>query len=214
MGNIISASRSGDDASRHACEIIRPDAVLTITAYDRHVEQLFDALTRLAKALSQAGIEYRLVGGVAVFLHVHERDPLAARLTRDIDVAVDRRDLARIAEAVRPFGFEHRHAAGVDLLVDAQEPKTRSAAHLVFVREKVRPEYVEPVPDFSPPVRTSEGVLLAPVANLVRMKLTSFRLKDRLHLKDMDSVALITPEIESQLPHSLLARLREVRATE
>ena len=188
--------------------------MLTIAAYDRHVEQLFDVLNRLARALSQAGIEYRVIGGVAVFLHVQERDPLAARMTRDIDLAVDRRDLTAISEAVRPFGFEYRHAAGVDLLVDAEQPKARSAAHLVFVREKVRPDYIEPVPDFSPPVRTAEGAMLAPVADLVRMKLTSFRLQDRVHLKDMDAVGLITAEIESQLPEPLRERLREVRATE
>lgn len=188
--------------------------MLTIAAYDRHVEQLFDVLSRLAKALFEAGVEYRIVGGVAVFLHVHDKDPLAARATRDIDIAVDRRNLSVIAEAVQAFGFEYRHAAGVDLLVDTNQPKARSAAHLVWVHEKVRPEYLEPVPGFSPPVRTSEGILLAPVADLVRMKLTSFRLKDRVHLKDLDSVGLITPEIESQLSEPLRERLREVRATE
>ena len=187
---------------------------MSITAIDRHVEQLFEVLSRLAKAFAKAGLEYRVVGGVAVFLHVEERDPLAARLTRDIDIAVDRRDLDRIAEAVRPFGFEYRHAAGVDMLVDAAQPHARSAAHLVFVREKVRPDYPEPVPEFSPPVRAKEGLLLAPVADLVRMKLTSYRLKDRVHLKDLDAVGLITPEMEAQLPEPLRERLREVRATE
>lgn len=188
--------------------------MVSVTAYDRHVEQLFDTITRLARALSEAGIEYRVVGGLAVFLHVHERDPLAARLTRDIDVAVDRGQLEALVEAVRPFGFEHRHAGGLDMLIDVERPGARSAAHLVFVREKVRSEYPEPVPDFSEPVRTAEGILLAPVADLVWMKLTSFRLKDKVHLKDLDSVGLITPEIEASLPESLRERLREVRAAE
>jgi hypothetical protein len=188
--------------------------VLSITAIDRHVEQLFEVLRRLAKAFAEAGIEYRVVGEIAVFLHVEQRDRLAARLTRDIDVAVDRSDLPRIAEAVRPFGLEYRHAGGVDMLVDARQPKARSAAHLVFVREKVRPDYLEPVPAFSSPVRGEEGLLLAPVADLVRMKLTSFRLKDRVHLQDMDGVGLITREIEERLSEPLRERLREVRATE
>ena len=188
--------------------------MLTITAYDRHVQQLFDVISRLAQALAQARIDYRVVGGVAVFLHVHEHDPLAARLTRDVDITVDRRDLDAIAEAVRPLGFTSRRAAGVDMLIDTREPRARSAVHLLFVREKVRPEYLEPVPDFSPPVRTIEGVLLAPVADLVRMKLTSFRLRDRVHLKDMDAIGLITPQIEAQLPQAFRERLRSVRAEE
>ena len=179
--------------------------MLTIEAYDRHVEQLLDTVRRVAQVLSRAGIPYRVIGGVAVFLHVHERDPLAARTTRDVDVAVDREHLQSIIDAVRPFGFTYRHAAGVDMLVDARDPRARSAVHLVFVRERVRPEYV---------AVTEEGVLLAPVADLVRMKLTSYRLKDRVHIQDLDAVGLITPEIEAQLSEILRERLREVRASE
>ena len=100
------------------------------------------------------------------------------------------------------------------MLVDAQKPQARSAAHLVFVREKVRPEYVEPAPDFSTPVVATAGLLVARLADLVRMKLTSYRLKDRVHIQDLDGVGLITPEIEEQLPEALRERLREVRATD
>jgi hypothetical protein len=132
--------------------------VISATAYDQHVEQLFEVLKRVTSALGAAGIEYRVVGGVATFLHVSEKDPLAARMTRDIDMAVDRRDLDRIADAVRPYGFEYRHVAGVDMLVDAAKPSARSAVHL----------YPEAVPDFSPPVESTEGVLLAPVADFFK----------------------------------------------
>jgi hypothetical protein len=187
---------------------------LTISAYDAHVERLRDTVQRLAEALTRAGIAYRVIGGLAVFFHVAARDPGAARATRDIDLAVDRADLTAVVEAVRPIGLVHRRAAGLDMLVDARHPSTRSAVHLVFVREKVRPHYLEPAPDFSPPVQTAEGVLLAPVTDLVRMKLTSHRLKDRVHIQDLDAVGLITPEIEAQLSEPLRARLRDVRAAE
>ena len=120
--------------------------MISATAYDEHVEQLFEVLRRVTSALRAAGIEYRVVGGVATFLHVSEKDPLAARMTRDIDMAVDRRDLDRIVDAVRPFGFEYRHAAGVDMLVDAVKPSARSAVHL----------YSEAVPDFSSPVHIQD----------------------------------------------------------
>lgn len=188
--------------------------MLTIEALDRHVEQLFETVRRVVAALSRAGIAYRVIGGVAVYLHVNERDPLAARMTRDVDMAVDRSELQTIIDAVRPSGFIYRHAAEVDMLVDARDPRARSAVHLVFVREKVRPEYVEAVPDFSTPAVTQEGILLAPVADLVRMKLTSYRLKDRVHVQDLDAVGLITPKVEAQLSEVLRARLREVRASE
>ena len=187
--------------------------MLTLTAYDTFVDQLFEVMKRFTGALAQAGIEYRVIGGMAVMLHVRDRDPMAARLTNDVDAAVQRTDLPAIIRAVEPFGFTYRHVAGVDMLVDSAKPTARSAIHLVFVGEKVRKEYPEPVP-FSPPAKTVEGALIAPVADLVHMKLTSFRLKDRVHLQDMDRVGLITPDIEAGLPEILRQRLAEVRATD
>jgi len=188
--------------------------VISAKAVDRHVEQLFEVLQRLHSALTSAGIQYRVIGGLGVFFQISARNPLAARLTQDVDVAIDRKDLERIAAAVKDYGFRYRHAAGVDLLVDATKPKAHSAVHFVFVGEKVRPDYLEPIPAFSDPTVTEEGFLLAPVHDLVKMKLTSFRLKDKLHLLDMDSVGLINAEIEASLPEPLHERLRQVRAEE
>ncbi|HYL73251.1 MAG TPA: hypothetical protein VEU96_03550 [Bryobacteraceae bacterium] len=178
------------------------------------MEQLFEVMKRLHTALTKAGVDYRIIGGMAVFFQVSERDPNAARFTKDVDVAVSRNDLQRIAEVAGEFGFRYRHAAGLDMLVDAKEPKARSAVHLIFSGEKVRPDYLEPVPGFSPPTVTQEGILLAPVVDLVHMKLTSFRLKDKTHLVDMDGVGLITPEIESTLAEPLRRRLQQVREEE
>lgn len=55
---------------------------------------------------------------------------------------------------------------------------------------------------------------VAPVAHLLRMKLTSYRLKDRVHIQDMDNAGLITPQLEAQLPEVLRLRLEEIRRTE
>ena len=187
--------------------------MISAKSYDRHVEQLFEVLNRVSSALRQAGIEYRVIGGIAVYLHVAERDELAARMTRDIDLTVNRWDLDRIAEAVRPYGFALRHVAGIDMLVDAAKPSARSAVHLVMAGERVRPTDIAPIPELSAPVETSEGILIVPVADLLRMKLTSFRLKDKVHIQDLDGVGLITPEVEATLPGELLERLKEVRET-
>ena len=40
------------------------------------------------------------------------------------------------------------------------------------------------------------------------------RLQDRVHLQDLDSVGLITPEVEATLSEPLRQRLGEVRASE
>ena len=188
--------------------------MLINTIVEQKVEQLWDVAKRLATALDGAGIPYRVVGGFAIFVHVDRIDPIAARVTRDVDIAIERKDLERIAKAVEPFGLTFRHVAGIDMLVEADKPRASTAIHLVFANEKVRPEYVEPVPGLSGADRTEQGVLIAPVHDLVRMKLTSFRMKDRVHIQDLDSVGLITPEIEANLSEPLRARLAEVRATE
>ena len=186
--------------------------MLVNTLFENKVEQLYDVTVRLASALEGAGISYQIVGGLAVFLHVDQVDPLGARLTRDVDITVDRARLDEIVAAVEPAGFRYRHIAGVDILVDANEPAARSAVHMVFAHEKVRPEEIDSVPGISKPERSSRGYWIAPVADLVRMKLTGFRLKDRVHIQDLDSARLITAEMEASLPEALRARLQEVRA--
>jgi hypothetical protein len=52
---------------------------------------------------------------------------------------------------------------------------------------------------------------LASVSDLVHMKLTSFRLKDKVHIQDLDSVGLITPEIEQALPEAPRPAQRSTR---
>jgi len=187
--------------------------VLANTIFEGAVEKILDVTKRFASALEAAGISYRVVGGFAVFLHIDPVNPMAARLTKDVDVAIDRHDLEAIRAALTSYGFTYRHVAGVDMFLDAKNPGARSAVHAVFIGERVRSEYLEAVPN-SDPVRVSHGFLIAPVADLVCMKLTSFRLKDKVHIQDLDGVGLITPEIEQGLSEPLRQRLAEVRATE
>jgi hypothetical protein len=176
-----------------------------IDAVDKHTRWLMDLAQRLCGAFKEAGINYRMVGGMAVYFHVDMLDPLAARLTPGVDFAIEHDGLPRVIEAVRPLGFENGHAKGLDVLAVPVADTIRTVSHLVFVREKVRPGYLEPVPDFSEPTITQEGFLLAPVLDLVRMKLTSNRLIDKVHSIDMDGVGLITPEIENALPNHYAA---------
>ena len=124
-----------------------------------------------------------------------------------------RSDLDRIAAAVTPFGLEYRPVAGVDLLVQSGAPSARRAVHLIFAGEKVRPEYSEAAPQLGAH-REIRGFRLIPLVDLVRMKLTSFRLKDQTHLKDLDEAHLLTPDVEAALSPLLRDRLARVRAHE
>ena len=178
--------------------------------YEAQLDDLISLAARVEQIFSAAGLEYRIVGGLATFLYVEEATPDAARLTRDIDIVVRREDVERIAKAAETFGFRYRHVAGIDMLVRKDEPTARRAVHLVMAGEKVRPDYPEPVPDIWE-VCWLRGVRLIPLPDLIRMKLTSFRAKDAAHLIDLDEAGLITPEIESGLPPLLRERLAEAR---
>jgi hypothetical protein len=178
--------------------------------FEKRLEQIFELASLVDKAFSTVGIDYRVVGGLATYLYVEEAQPDAGRLTRDIDIAVRRQDLDRIAQAVKPFGLEYRHVGGVDMLIRAGEP-ARRAVHLIFSGEKVRPHYSEPVPELGAS-RTVQGIRLIPLSDLIRMKLTSFRLKDQTHLKDLDEAGLITSEVEAALSPLLRERLDQVKA--
>ena len=184
----------------------------TIASFDAHIEQLVKTAERLKATLERAAVSYRIVGGLAVFLHVRDQDPMAARTTRDVDVAVSRADLERIREFAPASNFALRHAAGVDMLVDVRSETTRSVVHFVFLNEKVRSDYLEAVPAMDQAVQTEDGLWIASIPDLVKMKLTSFRLKDQVHIQDMDGVGLITAEVESGLSPELRARLEQVRA--
>ena len=187
-------------------------AVFVNTFFEKRLDQLFDLARRVEAAFSSTGLEYRVVGGLAAYLYVEDREPDAGRLTRDIDIAVRREDLQEIAKAVEPFGLQYHHASGADLLIQASEP-ARRAVHLIFTGEKVRPEYPEPAPELGA-CRKMKGLRLVPLPDLICMKLTSFRAKDEAHLKDLDEVGLITPEIEAGLSPLLRARLAQARARE
>ena len=54
----------------------------------------------------------------------------------------------------------------------------------------VKQDDFEPNPDVEP-VEYGDGIRILPLERLVRMKLNSFRLKDRVHLLDMIAVGLL-----------------------
>jgi hypothetical protein len=183
-----------------------------LAAWDRvmnAIEQVRDRLVRATAALERARVPYVVIGGNAVSVWVGRKDPAAVRFTQDVDLAIRRADLDAAKAALETAGFVYRHAAGVDMFLDGPDAKARDAVHVIFSGEKVRPEYALPVPD----VAESEPDKVFQVLSLealVRMKLTSFRDKDRTHLRDMIGVGLIDQSWVSRFPPELGARLQEI----
>ena len=183
-----------------------------LAAWDRVVdaiEQVRDRLLRATAALARAQVPYVVIGGNAVAVWVGRKDPAAVRFTQDVDLALRRTDLGAARVALEAAGFVYRHAAGVDMFLDGPDARARDAVHVIFSGEKVRPEYVLPVPDVSEsePDKAFQVLILEA---LVRMKLTSFRDKDRTHLRDMIGVGLIDQSWPARFPSELAARLQEL----
>jgi hypothetical protein len=176
---------------------------------ERAVENVKDRLRRTTSALNAAGIPYAVVGGNAVQHWVAQVDESVVRNTRDVDIILNRADLPRAIAALEAAGFLYRHAASVDMFLDGPEAKARDAVHVVFAGEKVREDYPEPVPSIDDYALIDDARTL-PLEKLVGMKLTSFRDKDRVHLRDMISIGLIDANWTGRLPSELAARLQEL----
>jgi len=175
----------------------------------RAVEKVRLRLLRAATALEQAKVPYAVVGGNAVAAWVARVDESAVRNTQDVDILLRRGDLETAKNALAAAGFVYRHVKGVDMFLDGPEAKARNAVHVVFSGEKVRPEYLLPVPDVTDAEQTPEFRLLN-LEPLVRMKLTSFRRKDQVHVLDLAEVGLVDESWVNRFPPELSERLREL----
>ena len=189
-----------------------PDAKLWPVSLERMVravEKVRERLLRATAALDQAGIPYAVAGGNAVAAWVSRVDEAAVRNTQDVDILLRRSDLDAATRALEGAGFVRRHVAGIDLFLDGPGAKARDAVHVLFAGEKVRPEYVTAAPDVDE-AETDPNFRLLSLDALVKMKLTSYRDKDRTHVRDLIEVGLLDESWYGRLPTELAERLREI----
>ena len=180
------------------------------------IEKVKARLLRAASALDEAGIDYAVVGGNAVAAWVSRVDDSAVRNTRDVDILVRRDDMEKIREVLETEGFRHRSVSilggkgRIEMFLDGPGAKAREAVHLTFAGEKVVAEYLEAAPEVSEVDPDSSEFRLIDLRALVTMKLTSFRDKDRVHLRDMLEIGLIDESWLDRIPASLRDRLQEL----
>ena len=154
------------------------------------VEAVRERTCRAAAALHRAGIPYAVAGGNAVAAWVARVDRAAVRNTQDVDILVRRSDFAAVKAALESVGFEYHQVMNVDCFIDGPNGSPRDAVHLLYANEKVRPTHAAPSADVSEAVPAEDFSILS-LESLVRMKLNSYRLKDRVHLLDFLEVGLI-----------------------
>ncbi|HJT31137.1 MAG TPA: hypothetical protein VJ783_03645 [Pirellulales bacterium] len=181
--------------------------------FESAMYNLVDELDQIVKVLSQAGVPFAVIGGMAVNAHlVSSQQASRAFVTRDIDLLVERTDLPTIVRAAEAAGYTARKIMGGHMLIrPGQQPG--EAVRLVFAGEKSRSDHLLPHPVVRTENKEVFGIVVpvAALADLVRMKLNSYRAKDLVHLQTLDSSGLITPQLESELPAVLKERLETAR---
>lgn len=173
------------------------------------VEAVRERACRATAALQRAGIPYAVAGGNAVAAWVARVDRAAVRNTQDVDILVRRSDFDSVKAALESVGFAHHHIYGVDCFIDGPNGSPRDAVHLLFAGEKVRATYAAPSATVSEAVPAEDYSVLSLEA-LVRMKLNSFRDKDRMHLRDLLEVGLIDSSWLPRLLPEHAARLQQL----
>jgi len=175
----------------------------------RAVEKVRERLRRAAAALENDNIPYAVIGGNAVATWVARVDEAAVRNTQDVDILLRRADLESAKAALAKAGFVYRHVKGIDMFLDGPKAKARDAVHIIFAGEKVRSTDAVPAPAVTESEATANFRVVA-FEQLVRMKLTSFRRKDQVHLLDLIDVGLLDDSWLPRLPAELSMRLREL----
>jgi hypothetical protein len=175
----------------------------------RAVEKVRERLDRAVSALESAKIPYAVAGGNAVAAWVSRVDEAAVRNTQDVDILLRRDDLERAKQALAEAGFVFRHVKSIDMFLDGPNAKARDAVHIIFAGEKVSANSLTPSPDVSETDSTGPFQIVD-LEPLVKMKLTSYRLKDRVHLLDMIDVGLINDSWRTRFTGELAERLNEL----
>jgi hypothetical protein len=171
------------------------------------VEKVRQRLLRASAALRSAGVDYAIVGGNAVAAWVKTIDPGGIRTTLDVDILIRRADFPVVKAALEGAGFFYRHSSGLDMFLDSPESSPREAIHILFAGERVKPN-----PDVSESV-SMDDVRFARLDALVANKLSTFRDKDRTHVRDLIDIGLIDQTWIARLPPPLAARLQSLLDT-
>lgn len=180
---------------------------ISLENMDQAVEKVRERLRRATAALEQSAVPYAVVGGHAIAACISRVDQMLVRYTRDVDLLVRREDFAQVKAALEAAGFVSRHSAGIEMFLESAQGKARDAVHVLFAGEKVQHDDLYAAPDIVPCDHSGHFRFVA-LESIVRMKLTSFRLKDQVHLQDLIQAGLVDATWLDRLPDDLAARLK------
>jgi hypothetical protein len=181
--------------------------------FEERLFGLIGMVHQITDTLKSATVPHEVVGGLAVLIYVEEVSPELTVLTKHVDLMIHRSDLERIKEAGARDGFRFEQGAKGDRLIHESDEKATYAVRLVFSGEMVSPTQLTPNPPIEPVIKVvhRKEVLVISIADLIRMKLNSYRLVDMVHIQSMQAAGLVTIDIENTLTPKLAARLKHIR---
>ena len=180
--------------------------------FETGLYSLISDVEAITRALQNAGVAFEVIGGVAVNAHILPLGRSRSFVTRDIDILLNRQDLEKASIAAEPLGYQMKKMMGGYTLIKAGQD-LGEAIHVIFVGEKSKSTQPSPHPALNPEMKSLFGITIpvAPLQDLLHMKLNSFRRKDITHIEIMNETGLITPALEQTLPPLLQERLKQAR---
>ena len=172
-------------------------------------EKVKERLRRATRALEAAAVPYAVAGGNAVAEWVGRIDEDAVRNTRDVDILIRRPDFPVARACLEAVGFIYHEIRDIDTFIDGPQGKPSSGIHLLYAGEKVRRDDEYHLPQIEESERAREFQVVTLEA-LLLMKLTSYRLQDRVHILDMIGVGLIDATWPARFPAPLGDRLQRL----
>jgi hypothetical protein len=169
-------------------------------------------LRRVTSLLNEANVPYAVIGGNAVATWVATIDEDSTRQTKDVDLILRREDMDRARAVLESGGFVYAETMDVPMFLDGPNGKPSSAVHIIYAGEKIKADDLAPAADVTESDQGPDFQVVTLEA-LVRMKLTSNRDKDRMHLRDLLGVGLIDASWLGRYPPELAARLQHILDT-
>ncbi len=202
-------SRSNPVTAEQLEEALRVNGPFAFERAEQAVMRVQERLERTVKAFELASIPYAIVGGHAVAAWVSTIDPGAVRNTVDVDILIRRQDFEAAKQAMEAAGFHFANVLNVDMFLDGADGRPRDAVHLLYAEEIVRQGDTIATPSVEQSNRMKDKIVID-LESLVRMKLTSYRRKDQVHVLDMIEIGLIDSSWVERFDPVLGQRLQEL----
>ncbi len=170
----------------------------TLKEVGRRSEAVDLTLTRIARRLSEEGIEYAVIGGMALIAHGY------VRFTNDVDVLITTNGLQRIHERLVGRGYRPAFEGAQKTLRDAE-----TGIDIEFITTGEFPGDGKPKPvSFPDPkdvAQEREGIRVISLPRLIELKLASGLSAEHRRLRDLADVQDLI--IALKLPRDIGAQI-------